>query len=104
MKKYFQVAMATAGLLCATPAFAGPMSVEDIVQLATMGLGDEAIIAKIKSEKATFNLTTDEMIALKKQGVSSPVIAAMLSASASDEPKYSMNSPDPMVPHPAGLY
>lgn len=104
MKKYLQVALATAGLLCATPAFAGPMSVDDIVQLATMGLGDEAIIAKIKSEKATFDLTTDEMIALKKQGVSSPVIAAMLSASASVEPKYSVNSPDPMVPHPSGLY
>jgi len=104
MKKYLQVALATACLLCATPAFAGPMAVDDIVQLATMGLGDDAIIAKIKSEKATFDLTTDEMIALKKQGVSSPVIAAMLSASASVEPKYSVNSPDPMVPHPAGLY
>ncbi|GGD84325.1 hypothetical protein GCM10010990_38030 [Croceicoccus mobilis] len=69
-----------------------------------MGLGDEAIVAKIESENATFDLSTDQMIELKQKGVSSAVIAAMLSTGANSKPEYSLDSADPMVPHPAGVY
>ncbi|GGD83163.1 hypothetical protein GCM10010990_36530 [Croceicoccus mobilis] len=72
--------------------------------LSRMGLGDDAIIAKIESEKTVFDLTTDQMIELKSKGVSSNVIASMLSTGANATPQYSMDSPDPNVPHPAGVY
>lgn len=46
------------------------------------------------------------LIALKKQGVSGPVIAAMLAASspATAPGAYSMTSLDPMATHPTGVY
>lgn len=104
MKTIAKLALLSACVFLSQPAMAEQMSVDDVMQLSSMGLGDDAIIAKIKSENATFDLSTDEMIALKQKGVSSPVIAAMLSASANAEPEYSLDSPDPMIPHPAGLY
>lgn len=97
-------------LIAATLAFTSPviaetLTPESIVSLSSMGLGDEAIIAKIKTTNSRFDLTTDQMIALKRQGVSGPVIAAMLAGGGSSAvPAMSMDSPDPMVPHPAGVY
>ena len=48
------------------------------------------------------------MIALKKSGVSSPVIAAMIEAAngagVSANATSSSDSPDPKVPHPSGIY
>ncbi len=79
------------------------LTMDSIVTLSSIGLGDEAIIAKIKSSKSKFDLSTDQMIMLKKSGVSGPVIAAML-GSAPTAPVMSMDSPDPMVPHPSGVY
>ena len=82
------------------------LTVDSIVTLTSMGLGDQAIIAKIRSTKSRFDLSTDQMISLKKSGVSGPVIAAMLGGegSASAAPIMSMDSPDPMIPHPSGVY
>lgn len=104
MKKFVASACAGFLLLCSGTAVAETLSAEDIIMLSEMGLGDDAIIAKIESESAAFDLSTEEMIELKKRGVSSNVIAAMLSANANSESEYSMDSPDPMVPHPAGVY
>jgi hypothetical protein len=97
------VALAVASF--SASARAETLTADAIVSLSTMGLGDEAIIAKIKTSGSVFNLTTDEMIALKKRGVSGPVIAAMLAGpgDAKSTP-FSMDSPDPMIPHPAGVY
>lgn len=95
-------------LLAASPASAETLSNADIVQLSKIGLGDEAIIAKIKTSSNQFALTTDDMIALKGDGVSGPVIAAMLEASqgslVSANATSSIDSPDPLVPHPSGVY
>ena len=97
--------LAVIALVCANPCLAETLTTDQIVSLNAMGLGDEAIIAKIKATNSRFDLTTDQMIALKKQGVSGPVIAAMLAGgSGNAAPALSMDSPDPMVPHPAGVY
>ena len=90
-----------------SPVLAETLTTDSIITLTSMGLGDEAIIAKIKASGTKFDLTTDQMIMLKKQGVTGPVIAAKLSAGSDGGnavQAMSMDSPDPMVPHPAGVY
>jgi hypothetical protein len=94
-------------LLASTPAMAETLTVENIITLAGAGIGDDAVIAKIKSSGNRFDLSTDQMIMLKSKGVSGPVIAAMLSNGATPAatgPVMSMDSSDPMVPHPSGVY
>jgi hypothetical protein len=95
-------------LLTATPAMADTLSNDDVVQLSTVGLGDEAIIAKIKASANTFELSMAKMIELKSKGVSGPVIAAMLDVSngsnVSSNAQSSPDSADPLVPHPSGIY
>lgn len=95
-------------LSTATPAFAETLSNDSVVQLSKIGLGDEAVIAKIKASSTKFDLTTADMIALKTAGVSGPVIAAMIEASqgaaVSSNAAGSIDSPDPLVPHPSGIY
>lgn len=104
--KTLRMCAATAALLLAWPAMAETLSNQSIVTLSATGIGDEAIIAKIKSTNGVYDLSTDQMIALKQKGVSGPVIAAML-ASANKAPAaaaMSVDSPDPTVPHPSGVY
>ena len=86
------------------PALAESLTPDSIVQMTTIGMGDDAIIAKIKADGGQYNLSVDQMIALKQKGVSSSVIAAMVSNKANATPAMSLDSPDPAVPHPAGLY
>jgi hypothetical protein len=99
---------ALAAMVMAVPAQAETLSNADVVELSSIGLGDEAVIAKIKTSSNQFQLTTDDMIALKKAGVSGAVIAAMLEASSgaavSANAQMSGDSPDPLVPHPSGIY
>ena len=65
-------------------------------------------MAKIDATAARFDVTTDQLIALKNAGVPSAVIAAMIAKSnaptVSDSATVSMDSPDPMVPHASGVY
>lgn len=88
------------------PALAqGALTVDQIVALNATGIGDEAIIAKIRSAGTSFDLTADQMIALKGRGVSGPVIAAMLSGGGVSKPAtLSIDSADPAAPHAAGVY
>lgn len=83
-------------------AHAEPLAKQTVLELYHAGIGDEAIIAKVKADGVAFDLSVDEMIALRQQGISSAVIAAIVSAKAA--PKMEPNSPDPMAPHPAGVY
>lgn len=73
--------LALAALVASSPAWAETLTDRSIVALSASGIGDEAIIAKIESSAAKFDLSTEQMIALKHQGVSGPVIAAMIAAS-----------------------
>ncbi|MFA5966105.1 MAG: hypothetical protein WC804_18965 [Sphingomonas sp.] len=95
------------GLVLASPALSETIHNDTILALVGAGLGDEAIIAKINASDTAFDLTTDDIINLKAKGVSSKVIAAMLSAGtghASKPAAMSMDSADPGIPHPAGVY
>ncbi len=96
--------VAALALTASIPAQAQSMTFDNVIALTKAGLGDEAIIAKIRSELAAFELSADQMIALKKQGVSSAVIAAMINPSTGGAPAMSMDSPDWRIPHPSGVY
>jgi hypothetical protein len=53
-----------------------------IIEMSKMGLDDDIVIAKIKNANCKFDLTDTDLVQLKKDGVSSKVVAAMLEASA----------------------
>jgi hypothetical protein len=104
MKRMLRAAV-TAVLLTAEAGFAAePLTVEDVVALSAAGLGDEAIVAKVKASGTRFDLSTNEMIALRGKGVSGPVLAAMLSSGSGAAAAVSADSGDPMVQHPTGVY
>ena len=100
-----------AGPSMAQPAasmIAGEVLTNDtILKLVSAGLPDQAIVAKIKSSKTAFDLSTDNMIALKTKGVSGAVLGAMLDpapAAAPVQAEFSSDSPDVAVPHYPGVY
>jgi hypothetical protein len=55
----------------------------DIIDLTKVDMGDDIIIAKINAAKVVnFDTSTDALIALRQNGVSSPVIAVMIERSS----------------------
>lgn len=108
--------MATRALIAAvvfalgvpTGARAETLTNDMVVSLVQAGLGDDAVIAKVRASAGHYALSTDDLIALKKRGVSGPVIAAMIQAgeqgAVSAKAAFSADSPDPLVPHPSGIY
>ncbi len=52
-----------------------------VIELTKMGLDDEIVIARIKTGQPKFSLADEDLVSLKKSGVSGKVIAAMLDAS-----------------------
>ncbi len=103
MKVYFYLA-AAAAMALAAPAMAETLTNQSIVVMTQAKLGDEAIIAKIRNSDGQYQLDTSDIIALKNDGVSGPVIAAMLSGKAPAAQALSLDSVDPMIPHPSGVY
>jgi hypothetical protein len=104
--KFAALALASA-LFLAAPAAAETLTNDSVIQLVRAGLGNEAVIAKIKSTDGTYALGTSDLIALKSAGVPGDVIAAMISGKASAgvaSTPMSLTSIDPMVPHPSGVY
>lgn len=95
---------------CMVPAasWAETLTNDSVVALIAAGLGDEAVIAKVRTSPGQYRLSTADLIALKKAGASGPVIAAMIEAGAqgitSARAAMSADSPDPLVPHPSGIY
>jgi hypothetical protein len=85
-------ALAALAIVVATPSHAETLTNRSIIALSASGVGDEVIIAKIRSSDTRFDLSTDQIIYLRKQGVSGPVIAAMMAASS--PAKESANAPE----------
>jgi hypothetical protein len=106
MKRTYSMLALTLTMLLASPAAAETLNNDTILTLIAAGVPEEAIIAKIKASDAAYDLSTDQIIALKGKGVTGPIIAAMLDRSApkSAAPVFSTTSPDPLVPHPTGVY
>jgi hypothetical protein len=98
--------MACLAAMAGSQAHAAPLTIDQIIMLTQTGIGDEAVIAKIRNTDTHMDLSVDQMLELKKKGVSSPVLAALLDtgAHAPATPQFSLTSADPAVPHPAGVY
>lgn len=89
------------------PAPAETLTNASIIGLVKAGLGDDAVIAKIKATAGKYDLATNDLIALKNAGVSGPVIAAMIAGPSRIEGAsavMSLTDINPMAPHPSGLY
>lgn len=65
-----------------TPQVSSPNDNARIVAMSSMGLDDAIIVARIQSSTWTFKLSDADIMALRKDGVSSRVVAAMVDSSA----------------------
>jgi hypothetical protein len=109
--KIFHLALLNIAMISAaysTSVSAETLNNDSIISLAKAGLGNDAIIAKIKSSASTFDLSTNSLISLKASGVADAVIAAMLDASSRPNTTVSnlatSNSADPLAPRSSGIY
>ncbi len=68
------------------PAPRGPLVVTEVVQMAQAHISDSVIISQMRSTGSVFQLSANDTIWLKQQGVSDVVIQEML-ASASRAPR-----------------
>lgn len=99
--------LAACGLLFASPLTAETLNNSTVVELVKAGLGNDAVIAKIKSTPGKYDLSTDDLIALKNAGVPGDVIAAMISGylvPTLTAAAMSLTDINPATPHPSGLY
>ena len=74
-----------------------PMTVDDLIALAGAGMADDVIIAQLKQKRQTFNLSTDQLIRLRKANVSDAVIKVMLNPDAASSPATAPAAPAPAV-------
>jgi hypothetical protein len=81
------------GVLLASVILLGPAAsgsaaatIQDLVKLKAAGLGDDILIALIESDGSVFNLKADDVIALRKQGLSEKVIIVMLATAKKAAP------------------
>jgi hypothetical protein len=72
-----------------------------VVEMTKIGLDDDIIIAKIKNGTCRFDLADTDLLDLRKAGVSSKVVAAMLDASALSEPRVTVDK-KPVTIHTMG--
>ena len=62
------------------------LSVDDVVKLVKAGLSEDIILQQIKKKNHPFDLTTDQLIALKTANVSDRIVACMLDPSRAEIP------------------
>jgi hypothetical protein len=80
---------------------------QEIVKLSKAQVGDKVIIGFIKKSDAAYHLSAEDILSLKDQGVSQPVISALLQAQAgapvpaAPAPQPGQNPPPPAPVGPA---
>ena len=62
-----------------------------IIEMTHKGLGDDVIIARIKASATKFELSDDDLAALKKAGVSDSVVAAIIQSTQLTSPKVTID-------------
>lgn len=58
---------------------------ETVVTLTKAGLGTSVIVSKVRTSKSDFDVSSDELVRLKQEGVDDEVISAMIEAAESAE-------------------
>jgi hypothetical protein len=84
----------------ATPVSLPPGMV-DVVGLTKAGFSEDGILAKVKRAGVSYDLTTEQMIYLKNQGVSENVISALLQAGPASTPAPAVSALPVTPPPPA---
>lgn len=75
--------------------------VRQVLKLSGAQMGDDVIVAYIKNSGKSFNLSAEDLVYLKSQGLSQPVITALLQAKPSSTPNAAPPTPPPSaVPPP----
>jgi hypothetical protein len=64
----------------AAPNSSSSLTVDGVISLIEAGISADLIIAKIQKSGQTFDLSTEDMVRLKKAGAGDPVMKAMMSA------------------------
>jgi hypothetical protein len=64
-----------------------------VIEMTKIGLDDDVVIARIKHGSCEFQLADNDLVELKKAGVSSKVVAAMLDSAPTPDP--SASAPEP---------
>src|SRR5579884_378121 len=78
-----------------------PLSVEEVVKMSQNGFAEDVIITKIKKNGKPFDLSTDELIEIRKLGVTDNVIKYLLDPSqpyAPPKPDAATAAPKPSGP------
>lgn len=79
------------------PPGAAPLSIEEVVKLVQSGFSEDLIITKIKKNGKAFNLSTDELLELKKSGVNDTIVKYLLDPA---QPYTPAPPPPPPAPKP----
>lgn len=87
---------------------------ESVVTMLKAGLSPNIVSMKIKASKTKFDVTTNELIRLKREQVPDEIINAMVEASSTQSAKIAVTGAgdatraadpnDPLAPHDAGIY
>jgi hypothetical protein len=99
-------------------ATAGGLTAEDVIKLAKAGLSEDIIIQQIRKNGRVFDLSTDQLIALKTANVSDRIVQVMLDPSKADAaaptpavsklvapaPVAVKHAPEPALPTEVGVY
>lgn len=72
-----------------------------VIEMTKLGLGDDIIIARMKTGSCQFALSDSDLAQLKKANVSDKVIAAMLEASVVTRPRVNVDG-NPLEVHTIG--
>ncbi len=75
----------------------GRLTIEDVVKLSQTGLSEDLILTKIKKNGKAFDLSTDELLELKKVGVSDNVIKFLLDPTQPYTPVSSAPAAGPVI-------
>ena len=89
-------------------ALAETLNNENIISMVRAGIGEDAIVAKIKVSDGQYETSVQDLIHLKRANVPSRIITVMIENSGKKtnaaSPAWSIDARDPMVPHPPGVY
>ena len=107
MRKTVQAVVILASFL-ASSALAETLDNKSIITMVNAGIGEDAILAKIRTSDGIFEISVQDLIQLKRAKVPSRIITEMIETSGkksnSTKQSWSLDARDPLGPHPPGVY
>lgn len=81
----------------------GPLSLQEVAQMAQQGISDQVIIGQIRSTRSIYNLTPNDIAWLKSQNVNDPVVLEMQATQSRVVPVSRVYGRPCYGPHPPGI-